>query len=179
MTKAEKTATIEALKEKFENNQFFYITDSSTLTVEQVNKLRKLCFDRGIEMKVVKNTLARKALESFPAEKQYEGLYESLKGPTALMFTESANAPARVIKEFREAKNEKPALKAAYIDTAVFIGDDQLDALSKLKSKEELLGELIGLLQSPASNLVGALASGGTTIMNLLKALEEREGGEG
>jgi large subunit ribosomal protein L10 len=95
------------------------------------------------------------------------------------MFTEAANAPARVIKEFREAKNEKPVLKAAYIDTAVYIGDDQLDALSKLKSKEELLGDLIGLLQSPARNLVGALSSGGTTVMNLLKALEEREGGEG
>lgn len=179
MTKAEKTATIEALKEKFENNQFFYLTDSSTLTVEQVNKLRRLCFEKGIEMRVVKNTLAKKALESFPAEKQYDGLYDALKGPTALMFTEVANSPARVIKEFRGKKEERPVVKAAYIDTAVYIGDDQLEALSKLKSKEELLGELIGLLQSPARNLVGALSSGGSTVMNLLKALEEREEGSG
>jgi len=179
MTRAEKTTTIEALKEKFENNPFFYITDSSTLTVEKVNKLRQLCFDKGIEMKVVKNTLTKKALESFPEEKQYEGLYEALKGPTALMFTDVANAPARVIKEFRGKKEERPIVKAAYIDTAIYIGDDQLEALTKLKSKEELLGELIGLLQSPAKNLVGALSSGGSTVMNLLKALEEREGGEG
>lgn len=179
MTRAEKTATIEALKEKFENNQFFYITDSSTLTVEKVNNLRKLCFDKGIEIRVVKNTLTRKALESFPAEKQYQELYEVLKGPSTLMFTESANAPAQVIKAFRDQKNEKPTIKAAYIDTAVYLGDDQLDALIKLKSKEELLGELIGLLQSPARNLVGALSSGGATVMNLLKALEERQDGEG
>ncbi len=179
MTRADKTATIEVLKEKFENNAFFYITDASTLTVAEINNLRRLCFDKGIEMQVVKNTLTKKALESFPEEKKYEGLYESLKGPTALMFTEAANAPARVIKDFRGKKNEKPVLKAAYIDTAVYIGDDQLDVLSKLKSKEELLGDLIGLLQSPARNLLSALNSGGATVMNLLKALEERDGNAG
>ncbi len=173
MTKAEKTATIEALKEKFENNVYFYLADSSTLTVSQVNKFRRMCFEKGIEMQVVKNTLVRKALEAAPADKNYQELYDVLKGPTAVLFTETANTPARVIKEFRE-NSEKPSVKAAYIDTAVFIGDEQLEALTKLKSKEELLGEIIGLLQSPAKNVISALNSGGQTIMNLLKALEER-----
>jgi large subunit ribosomal protein L10 len=175
MTKAEKTAAIEELKEKFANSEFFYLTDASTLTVEQVNKLRGMLFEKGIQMQVVKNTLARKALEAMPEERNYAELFDALKGPTALMFTEVANAPARVIKEFRD-KNERPLIKAAYIDTAVYKGDDQLDSLAKLKSKEELLGEIIGLLQSPMANVLGSLQSGGQTIMGLLKALEEREG---
>lgn len=173
MTKAEKTATIEVLKEKFDNSPFFYITDSSKLSVEQVNKLRRLCFDKGIEMKVVKNTLVQKALEAAPEDKNYKALYEALRGPTALLFAETANVPARVIKEFR-AKGEKPALKAAYIDSAVYIGDDKLEALSNLKSREELLGDLLGLLMSPAANLLGALGSGGSNLAGILKALEER-----
>ncbi len=174
MTKAEKTATIEVLKEKFENSPFFYITDSSKLNVAQINKLRRICFEKGVEMKVVKNTLVRKALEAAPEDKNYEGLYEALHGPTALMFTDSANVPARVIKEFRGDKLEKPAIKAAYIDTALYIGDDKLEELSKLKSRDELLGDLLGLLGAPASNLLGALGSGGSNIMGILKALEER-----
>lgn len=177
MTKAEKTATIEALKEKFSSTEFFYLTDSSTLTVDEVNKFRGLCYEKGIEMRVIKNTLARKALESLPEEKGYEGLYESLKGPTAVLFTEVANSPAKVLKEFRKTA-EKPVLKAAYIDTAVYVGDDQIDPLTKLKSKEDLLGEVITLLQSPAKNLISALQSGGATISGLLKALEERGEGE-
>ena len=126
-------------------------------------------------MQVVKNTLAIKALESLPEEKNYEATIRILKGPSAILFSEVANSPARVIKEFRKT-HEKPVLKAAYIDTAIYEGDDQLEALSKLKSKEELLGEIIGLLQSPMSNLMSSLGSGGSTIMSLLKALEEREG---
>ena len=133
MTKAEQTATIEALKDKLSGIDFFYLADSSTLTVEQVNKLRRLCFDKGIEMKVVKNTLIQKALESSPGERDYSGLYEALKGPTAILISEKANAPAKLIKAFRET-HEKPTLKAAYIDTDVFLGDDKLDELSKLKS---------------------------------------------
>jgi large subunit ribosomal protein L10 len=175
MTRTEKAAAIEELKEKFENSSFFYVTDSSTLTVEQVNKLRGLLFEQGIEMKVVKNTLAKKALESAPDERNYAELFDSLKGPTALMFTEVANAPARIIKDFRK-ENERPLIKAAYIDSSVYVGDDQLDALAALKSKEELLGEIVGLLQSPIKNVLGSLQSGGNTIMGLLKALEEREG---
>lgn len=175
MTRAEKTTAIAELKDKFSNSSFFYLTDSSTLTVEQVNNLRKLCFDQGVEMKVVKNTLAKKAMEEAPEEKGYSELYDSLKGPTAIMFTSTANAPAKIIEEFRKGKNhERPILKAAYIDTAVFIGDDQLKSLSQLKSKEDLIGEIIGLLQSPAKNVVSALKSGGSTIAGLLKALEER-----
>jgi large subunit ribosomal protein L10 len=175
MTRTEKAAAIEELKEKFENSSFFYVTDSSTLTVEQVNKLRGLLFEQGIEMKVVKNTLAKKALESAPDERNYAELFDSLKGPTALMFTEVANAPARIIKDFRK-ENERPLIKAAYIDSSVYVGDDQLDALAALKSKEELLGEIVGLLQSPIKNVLGSLQSGGNTIMGLLKALEESEG---
>lgn len=173
MTKAEKAAAIEGLKDKFSSVSYFYLTDASTLTVEQVNKFRGLCFEKGVEMKVVKNTLAQKALESFPEELNYDALYESLKGPTAILFTETANMPAKVLKEFRK-ESEKPVLKAAYIETAVYVGDDQIDSLAKLKSKEELIGDVIALLQSPAKTVISSLQSGGQTISGLLKALEER-----
>jgi len=174
MTRAEKTATIEALTEKLQEAAHFYLADSSTLTVEQVNKFRGMCFEKGIEMRVVKNTLIKKAMEAQQTPDHFEPLFDSLKGPTAILFAETANAPAKVIKDFRGDK-EKPALKAAYIDTAVFLGDEKLEELSKLKSKEELLGEVISLLQSPARNVISALQSGGTKIMGLLQALEERE----
>ncbi len=173
MTREEKATAIEALKESFDSHQFFYLTDSSAMTVEQVNKLRGLCYEQGIKMQVVKNTLAQKALESFPAEDGYEGLYEALKGPTTVMFSSNGSAPAKVIKEFRES-SEKPVLKAAYIDKDVFLGDDQLDVLKSLKSKEDLIGDIILLLQSPMKNVVGSLNSGSSTIGGLLKALEAR-----
>jgi len=173
MTRAEKAATIEELKGKFAENDFFYLTDSSSLTVEDINKLRGLLFEKGVEMRVVKNTLVRKALEAAPADKNYAELYESLKGPTAIMFTETAKHPAAIIKEFRGDK-ERPIIKAAYIGSAIYVGDDRITELSKLKSKEEMVGEIIGLLQSPAKNLISALKSGGTTISGLLKALEQR-----
>lgn len=173
MTKAEKTATIEALKEKFDKQDFFYLADASTLTVEQVNNFRRLCHEKGVEMKVVKNTLARKALEALPEERNYSNLFDALKGPTAILFTETANVPAKILKEFRET-HERPLLKAAYIESDVFTGDDQIEPLAKLKSKEDLVGEVIGLLQSPVKNVLGSLQSGGNTLMGLLKALEER-----
>jgi large subunit ribosomal protein L10 len=173
MTKQEKTAVIEELKEKFAQSPFFYVADSSALTVDQINKLRRLFYEKGIEMRVVKNTLAKKALEGGPEERNYSALFDALHGPTALLFTEVANEPAKIIKEFRKDR-PKPAVKAAYIDSAVYIGDEQLDALTKLKSKEDLLGELIGLLNSPVSNLLSQLNSGGQNVMGLLKALEER-----
>ena len=173
MTRTEKTAAIAELKETFSNNQFFYLTDSSAMTVEQINALRRLCFEKGVKVKVVKNTLAKKALESFPAEDGYEGLYDALKGPTTIMYSEHASVPAKVIADFRK-KGEKPLLKAAYIDKDVFFGDDQLDVLKALKSKEDLIGEVILLLQSPIKNVLGSLNSGGNTISGLLKALEER-----
>lgn len=176
MTKAEKTAVIEELKEKFAEAQYFYVADSSTLTVAKVNELRGKLFEKGIEMRVVKNTLLRKALEAGDAEKGFTGLLDEssvFAGPTAILFTATANAPAKVIKEFRKA-NEKPLLKAAYIDTDVFVGDEQLETLSSLKSKEDLLGDVILLLQSPVKNVLGSLQSGGNTLSGLLKALEER-----
>lgn len=175
MTKAEKTQLIEDLKVKFETSEYFYVTDSSFLSVEQVNNLRRKFYEKGIEMKVVKNTLVRKALEAFPEDRNFSGIYEALKGPTSILFTEVANAPAKVLKEFRES-HDKPVLKAAYIDTDVFFGDDQIGVLAKLKSKEDLLAEVIGLLQSPPKTVISALQSGGQTISGLLKALEERGG---
>jgi len=174
MTKQEKTAVIEELKGVFANLDFLYITDASTLSVEQINNFRRLCFNKGVKMRVIKNTLIRKALESASADKNYEAIFSELKGPTAVLYAEgAANIPAKVLKEFR-AGNERPLLKAAYIDTAVFIGDDQLDTLTKLKSKEQLLGEVLGLLQSPARNVISALQSGGQTIAGLVNTLQER-----
>ena len=173
MTRTQKGEVLEALKKKIADAEYFYITDTSTLTVAQSNELRAAAYEAGVEIQVVKNTLARKALESVAAEKNTEGLYDSLKGPTAIMFTEVAKAPATVIKEFRK-RHEKPVLKAAYIDSAIYVGDDQVEALSNLKSREELVGDIILLLQSPAKNVVSALNSGGQTISGLLKALEER-----
>lgn len=173
MNKAEKTQFIETLSAKLKDAEYFYVTDSSALTVEQVNNLRRQLFEKGIEMKVVKNTLMRKALDTLPEEKNVAGLYETLIGPTSILFTEVANAPAKILKEFRKT-HDKPVLKAAYIDTDVFLGDDQIGPLSELKSKEDLLGEVIGLLQSPAKNVLSALQSGSQTIAGLIKALEER-----
>lgn len=174
MTKAEKTAAIEALKETFAENDFFYVTDASELSVAQVNDFRRLCYEKGIKMQVIKNTLIKKALENAPEEKNYAALFDVLKGPTAVLFTETANAPARVLKDFRES-HEKPVLKAAYIESSVYTGDDQIEVLSKLKSKEELIGDVIGLLQSPAKNVISSLQSGGQTLSGLLKALSERQ----
>ncbi len=176
MTKAEKTATIEALKETFAENEFFYVTDASELTVAQVNDFRRLCFEKGITMKVYKNTLVKKALEAAPEDKNYQKIIDIMKGPSAILFTDTANAPARVLKNFRES-HDKPVLKAAYIETSVYEGDEMIETLSKLKSKEELLGDVIGLLQSPPKNVISALKSGGQKLSGILKALEER--GEG
>ena len=173
MTREEKTSVISELKEQFENSPYFYFTDSSTLTVEEVNKLRALCYEKGVEMKVIKNTLAIKALTPNADEKGFTPLMEILKGPTTVMFAETANIPAKVIKEFRR-KSNRPILKAAYIDSGIFIGDEQVDALASLKSKEELIGDVILLLQSPIKNVLGSLQSGGNTIAGLIKALEER-----
>lgn len=173
MTRAEKTEAIQELKDKFAESSFFYLTDSSTLTVGQVNELRGKCHEANVEMKVVKNTLARKALEQLDNKEMYEGLYEVLAGPTAVMFADTANQPARIIEDFRKT-NERPLLKAAYIDQDIYLGDDQLKSLAALKSKEELVGDVIALLQSPMQTLVGALKSSGNNLSGLLKALEER-----
>jgi large subunit ribosomal protein L10 len=172
MEKNLKNQEIAELKEKFSNSTYFYLTDSSTLTVEKINKFRRLCFNSGIEYRVSKNTLIRKALEQVGG--QYEALYPLLNGPTGVMFATDGATPAKVLTEFRKT-NDKPVLKGAYIDTDVFIGDNQLSALASLKSKTELLGEIIGLLQSPARNVISALqGSSSQKIAGLVKALEER-----
>jgi large subunit ribosomal protein L10 len=174
MNKQEKTDLLGELKEVFSESTVFYVTDCSTMTVDKVNKLRRTCHEQGIQMRVLKNTLVRKALQEVD-ESRYQDLFSALHGPSALLFAEVGNQPAKMIKAFRTAnETERPALKAAYIDGAVFLGEDQLDNLVKLKSKYELLGELVGLLQSPARNVLGALQSGGHTLAGLVKALEER-----
>lgn len=174
MTKTQKNEAIELLKEKFSQYTNFYLADSSSLSVEQINKLRGVCFEKQVEMKVAKNTLVRKALESLNNDK-YAGIYEALHGQTAIMFSENAKEPAVIISSFRKDTNgERPVLKAAFIDTDVFLGDDQLNTLKQLKSKSELIGEIIGLLQSPAQNVVSALQSGGGKLAGILKTLEER-----
>ena len=157
MTKQEKNEVIELLKGKFSQYNNFYITDTESLTVAQVGKLRSVCFDKQVEMKVAKNTLIKKALESLDAEK-YAGVFDSLHKVTALMFSENPKEPAVILSGFRKANNkEKPVLKAAFINGDVFVGDNQLKALTLIKTKNELIGDLIGLLQAPIQRVLGAL----------------------
>ena len=157
MTKQEKNEVIEVLKGKFSQYSNFYITDTESLSVAQITDLRKHCFNKQVEMKVAKNTLIRKALEGLDAEK-YTGVYDSLHKVTALLFSENPKEPALILAGFRKAsKKEKPQLKAAFINGDIFIGDDQLLALTKIKTKQELIGEIIGLLNSPIQRVLGAL----------------------
>jgi len=157
MTPAQKTEAIEILKEKFSQYDNFYITNTESLSVEQVSNLRRSCFEKNVEMKVAKNTLIKKALESLNDEK-YAGIYDALHGVTALMFSDSPKEPAVILSAFRTAsKGEKPVLKAAFIGEDIFMGDDQLTNLKNIKTKNELIGEVIGLLQSPAKRVLAAL----------------------
>lgn len=157
MTKEQKNEVIEVLKGKFSQYSNFYVTDTESLTVEQVGKLRRACFDKNVEMKVAKNTLIKKALESLDKEK-YAEVYNSLHQVTALLFSENPKEPALIISSFRKESNgEKPVLKAAFINGDVFTGDNQLKALTNIKTKNELIGEVIGLLQSPAKRVIAAL----------------------
>ena len=174
MTPAQKNEAIEVLKTKFSQYSNFYVTNTESLTVEQVSKLRRLCFEKNVEMKVAKNTLIKKALESINNER-FSNVYDSLHGVTALMFSENPKEPALIITNFRkDGKDaERPVLKAAFIDGDVYAGDNQLKALTTLKSKNDLIGEIIGLLQSPAKNVISAL-NAGNKLAGLVKALEER-----
>jgi len=157
MTKQEKNEVIEVLKGKFAQYNNFYVTDTESLTVAQVSKLRSHCFDKQVEMRVAKNTLIKKALESLDTEK-YTGVYDSLHNVTALLFSENPKDPALILSSFRkESKGEKPELKAAFINGDVFVGDNQLKALTQIKTKNELIGEVIGLLQAPIQRVLGAL----------------------
>ena len=171
MTKTEKQATIDTLTKKFSDANFFYFTDTSGLTVEKINQLRRICFEKGINLQVAKNTLIKKALVA--GGKFSDDLDPVLSGPTAIMFTETGNVPAKVIKQFR-ACGDKPALKAAYIDSAIYVGENQLEALINVKSKDELVGDIIGLLQSPAKNVISALKSSGGKLAGIVKTLQER-----
>jgi large subunit ribosomal protein L10 len=176
MNKQDKNQAIEVLKEKFSQYNNFYITNTESLTVAQITKLRRICFDKNVEIKVAKNTLIRKALEQLD-ENRFKDAFDSLQGVTALMFSENAKEPAMILTSFRKDNpktKERPVLKAAFIDGDVFTGDDQLSALRNLKSKQELIGEIIGLLQSPAKNVISAL-NAGNKLASLIKALEDRE----
>jgi len=173
MTREEKSQVIEDLTAQLADSAHIYLADISGLNAETTSRLRRACFKANVKLAVVKNTLLAKAMES--SDKDFGELPTTLKGNTSIMLSETGNAPAKVIKEFRK-KSDKPLLKGAFIEEAIYIGDEQLDALVDIKSKEELIGEIVGLLQSPAKNVISALKSGGSTIAGLVKTLQEREG---
>ena len=172
MKKEEKSKLIDSLSETLANNNNIYITDISDLNVETTSKLRRLCFKRNVELQVVKNTLLQKAMER--SDKDFSSLYEILKGSTSIMLAEAGNVPAKLIKEFRKT-SKRPILKGAYVQETCFVGDDQLDALVNLKSRKELIGDIIGLLQSPACNVISALQSSGGKLAGIVKTLSEKE----
>lgn len=174
MTREEKALIIEELSQKFAANAHFYVTDANGFTVEQINNFRRLCFKSGVEYRVYKNTLIQKALERQEGV-DYSPIFNVLNGFSGVIFSkEAGNTPAKVIKEFRKKLEGKPVLKAASIGSDFFIGDENLNMLSELKSKNELIGEVISLLQSPAKNVLSALISSKQTVAGLVKALEER-----
>ena len=172
MTREEKTIMINSIKSELDSNSTIYLTDCSGLNADSTSKLRRACFKSNIKMSVVKNTLLEKAMDE--VEKDFGDLKSVLKGNTALMYSDVGNAPAKVIKNFRK-KSEKPILKGAFIEESIYLGDDTLDSLVAIKSKEELIGEVITLLQSPAKNLISALKSSGSKISGVLKTLSEKE----
>ena len=173
MTREEKSQVIEALTAELAQSSNFYLTDLSGLNAVMTSNLRRACFKANVKLSVVKNTLLEKAMEA--SEKDFGELPSTLKGNTSVMYSETGNAPAKVIKAFRK-KSEKPFLKGAYIEEAIYIGDDQLDLLVDIKSKEELIGEIIELLQSPAKNVVSALQSSGGKLSGIIKTLSQKEG---
>ena len=172
MKKEDKNIMIAELTEELNNNKNFYLTDISGLTAGATSKIRRECFGKGIDLKVVKNTLLEKAMEK--TGRNYTELFGSLKGSTSIMFCETGNVPAKLIQEFRKS-NDKPILKAAYIEECCYIGDNQLISLANIKSKEEMIGEVIGLLQSPAKNVISALLSGKNKLAGIVKTLSERK----
>jgi large subunit ribosomal protein L10 len=172
MRREEKDVIIEDLAKRLNDTKHFYLTDISELNAEQTSNLRRKCFEKEISLLVVKNTLLRKAMEK--SEGDFDDLYDILKDSTSIMFCETGNTPAKLIKEMRKTL-ERPLIKAAFVEESIYIGDDQLEALSNIKSKDELLGDLLMLLQSPATNLVSALASSGNKMAGALKTLSEKE----
>ena len=172
MIKEDKDKIIESLVEKIDTYKNFYLADISELNAADTSALRRKCFEKQIKLEVVKNTLLRKALER--SNGNYEELYGTLKTPTSIMFTEAGNVPAKLIKEFRR-KHSKPVLKAAYVEECVYVGDNQVDALINIKSRLELIGDIVGLLQSPAKNVISGLQSGSGKLAGIVKTLSERE----
>ena len=172
MRREQKDVIIDNLAGRLNDTKHFYLTDISSLNAEETSNLRRKCFEKEISLLVVKNTLLRKAMEK--SDGDFDDLYDVLKDSTSIMFCETGNIPAKLIKEFRKTM-EKPILKAAYVEESIYVGDDQLDTLSKIKSKIELLGDLLALLQSPATNLVSALTSSGSKMAGALKTLSEKE----
>jgi large subunit ribosomal protein L10 len=173
MTREEKSKVIEDLTAVLTDNNIIYLADIAGLNASNTSDLRRACFKQNVKLSVVKNTLLAKAMEK--ADKDFGNLADTLKGNTSLMISETGNAPAKVIKEFRKkAKQEKPILKGAFVEEAVYIGNDQLEALVNIKSKEELIGDIINLLQSPAKNVISALQSGGNKLSGILKTLSEK-----
>ena len=172
MTRTEKDQLIDELVQMLAEKNVVYLTDASGLDSEATTSLRRECYKKDIRVRVVKNTLLRKAMERTEG-RNYTELYDVLKGQTALLVGDVGNAPARVLKEFRK-KHDMPILKGAYVEEATYLGDENLELLTAIKSKEELIGDVIALLQSPAKNVIGALNSGGNTLSGLVKALQER-----
>jgi len=171
MTKEQKAQEIQDLTEELSSAKNLYLTDIAGLDAVQTSALRRACFKANVKLSVVKNTLLAKAMEA--SDKDFGNLHEILKGNTSLMFSEVGNTPAKLIKDFRK-KSEKPVLKGAYIEEAIYIGDDQIDLLESIKSKEELIGDIITLLQSPAKNVISSLQSGRSKISRILRTLSER-----
>jgi len=180
MTREEKQVIVDELKDKFATYNFFYITDAAGLSVAAINRFRRLCFDQGMEYKVYKNTLIRKALDTLNADTT--AMDAALKGQSGILFSkDSGSAPAKLLQRFYKSEaygkgvNPKPNFKGAYIDTDVFVGSENLEVLSNIKSKNDLIGEIVGLLQSPAKNVISALQGGGNKLAGILKTLSERE----
>ena len=171
MNRTEKVELVNELTDQLKNHSFVYVTETSALSAKSTNQLRRLLSENGITMKVAKNTLIKLAMEQ--SGKEFGDLKGTLKGETALMFSDNMKSPAIAIKKFRES-SEKPLLKGAFIDNDIYIGDDQLTALSKLKTREELIGELIGLLQSPAKNVISALQSSKHKVAGIVKTLQDK-----
>jgi large subunit ribosomal protein L10 len=175
MTKEEKSLLIDELESKFRSTPNFYLANSNGMSVADINRFRRICFEKGIAYKVYKNTLIEKALERLDADfSPFNNT--ALKGTTGIMFSDDPKLPAKVLKDFYQGKNQKPEFKGASIDASLFIGVDQLDALVKLKTKTELIGEIVSLLQSPIKNVVSALQGGGHKLSGILKTLSEKEG---
>ena len=172
MKKTDKSALIKELSGKINEYNHFYVTDTLGLNAASTSDLRRLCFQKDIKMMVVKNTLFKLALEQ--SDKNVEGMDEAFKGTSAVLFCNTGNVPAKLIKDFRK-KKELPLLKGAFVEESVYLGGEQLEVLTNIKSKEELLGDVIGLLQSPAKNVISALQSGGTKIHGILQTLSEKE----